>query len=93
MKKYMIVKQPVIDLARFRKKFEKLQPHRKEYGLTDIGLFLSADEPNTVIIMIEYANLERAKAYWHSKVLAEAREKAGVLSHSERVWYTDGYLE
>ncbi|MGM0876572.1 MAG: antibiotic biosynthesis monooxygenase [Bacillota bacterium] len=83
----------MIKLARFRIQFKELQPLRKEYGLTDIDLFLTADEPNTIIIMIEYENLERAKAYWNSKGLAEAREKAGVLHHSEQVWYTGGYVE
>lgn len=93
----MIVKQPVADLARFRKAFDELQPHRKEYGLIDIGQFLSADEPNTVIVMMEYTSLERAKEYWHSKVLAEGREKAGALGPNltppERVWLTEGYVE
>lgn len=97
MKNYMLVKQSVGDLALWRRAFDELKPHRQAYGLTDVGQFRSADEPNTVIVMIEYADLERAKAYWHSDVLAEGRKKAGafgpVLAPPERVWLTDGIVE
>ena len=97
MKNYMIVKQPVVDLARFRSVFDELKPHRQAYGLTDIGQFHSADEPNTVIVMMEYADLARAKAYWHSDVLAEGRKKASIsgplLAPPEQIWLTDGNVE
>lgn len=93
MKNYMIIKQPIGDLAQFLEQFKALQPLRKEHGMTDIDMLHSADEPNKVIIMIEYENLEHAKAYWDSKGLAEARKKAGVVHRSEQVWYTGSRVE
>lgn len=97
MKNYMLVKQPVADLGQWRKAFDEMKPHRQAYGLTDIGQFHAADEPDTVIVLLEYADLERAKAYWHSDVLAEGRKKAGVsgplLAPPEQVWLTDGLVE
>jgi hypothetical protein len=94
MKNFMLVKQRVADLAQWRKAFDELKLHRQAYGLTDIGQFHSADEPNTVIVILEYANLARAKEFWHSHVLEEGRKKAGVIgplaAGSDQVWLTDG---
>jgi hypothetical protein len=94
MKNYMIVKQPVADFAQFQSVFDHLLPKRQQYGLTDIGTFRAADEPNTVIVIMEVADLARAKEYWHSDILAEGRRKAGVVgplaAGPDQVWLTDG---
>jgi hypothetical protein len=97
MKNYMIVKQKVQDLARFQAAFDELRPMRESHGLHDVGQFRSADEPDTVIVIMEAADLAAAKAYWHSEVLAEGRKKAGavgpLLAGVDHVWLTDGTVE
>jgi hypothetical protein len=94
MKNYMLVKQRVADFAQFQAAFDRLLPMRQQYGLTDIGTFRAADEPNTIIVIMEAADLALAKEYWHSEVLAEGRRKAGVVGPLEagpdQVWLTDG---
>jgi hypothetical protein len=94
MKNYMIVKQRVTDLARFQAAFDHLLPMRQKYGLVDIGTFRAADEPNTIIVLMEATDLARAKEYWQSEILAEGRKKAGVIgpleAGSDQVWLTDG---
>ena len=94
MKNYMMVKQRVADFAQFQAIFDQLLPKRQQYGLTDIGTFRAADEPNTVIVIMEVADVARAKEYWHSNILAEGRSKAGVVGPLEagpdQVWLTDG---
>ena len=94
MKNYMVVKQRVADFAQFQSAFDQLKPMRQQYGLTDIGTFHAADEPNTVIVIMEVRDVMRAKEYWHSDVLAEGRKQAGVVgpleAGSDQVWLTDG---
>jgi len=70
----MIVKQRVSNLAQFQAAFDELKPMRERYGLRDIGQYRSADEPDTVIVIMEVADLARAKEYWHSDVRSRPEE-------------------
>src|SRR5215472_16348755 len=94
MKNYMVVKQRVADFAQFQATFDQLLSHRQQYGLIDIGTFRAADEPNTIIVLMEATDLSRAREYWHSQILAEGRKKAGVIgpleAGNDQVWLSDG---
>jgi hypothetical protein len=94
VKNFMLVKQRVADLGRFQAAFDELKPMREAHGLRDVGQFRSADEPDTVIVVMEVADVGRAREYWHSAVLAEGRRKAGAVGPIEagvdQVWLTDG---
>jgi len=89
----MIIKQRVRDLGQFQREFDKLEPMREQHGLKDIGQYRSADEPDTVIVLLEVADISAARAYWHSKVLSEGR-KAGIVgpltAGTDQVSLTDG---
>ena len=93
---YMIVKQKVGDLARFQRAFDELKPKRAAAGLVDLGQFCTADEPDTVIVVMQVDDVHRAKAYWHSMDLAQGRVKTGVVgpieAKSDQVWLTDGLV-
>lgn len=94
MKNYMIVKQRVANFGQFQAAFDELRPMREGHGLKDVGQFRSADEPDTVIVVMEVADVERAREYWHSAILAEGRRKAGAVgpiqAGVDQVWLTDG---
>ena len=94
MKNYMMVKQRVADFAQFQAAFDQLLPMRQKYGLIDIGTFRAAEEPDTIIVLMEVTDLARAKEYWHSEILAEGRKKAGVIgplaAGTDQVWLTNG---
>jgi hypothetical protein len=94
MKNYMIIKQRVADLARCQAAFDELRMAREAHGLHDVGQFRSADEADTVIVILKVDDPAPAKAYWHSDVLAEGRKKAGVvgplLAGVDQVWLADG---
>jgi hypothetical protein len=96
MKNYMFVKQKVTDLARFQEAFDRLKPERTKAGLIDLGQYRAADQTDTVIVVMEATDLERAKAYWHSAVLAKGRIAAGIVGAVEasvdQVWLTDGLV-
>lgn len=94
MKNYMMIKQRVSDFRQFQAAFDRLLPMRQKYGLVDVGTFRAADEPNTIIVLMEATDLARAREYWHSDILAEGRKKAGVVgpidAGSDQVWLTAG---
>ena len=94
MKNYMIIKQRVRDLDQFQRAFDKLKPMRERHGLKDMGQYRSADEPDTVIVLLEVADIAAARVYWHSKVLSEGRKEAGIVgpltAGTDQVWLTDG---
>jgi hypothetical protein len=88
MKNYVVV------LAQFQVAFDELRPMRERYGLHDVGQYHSADEAETVIVILDVTDLARAKEYWHSDVFAEGRRKTGavgpLLAGVDQVWLTNG---
>ena len=97
MANYMIVRQRVTDLTRFQTIFDRLKPNREAAGLTDLGQFCAADEPDVVIVVMEVEDISRANEYWHSNVLAQGRTEAGIVgpidAKSDQVWLTDGLVK
>jgi hypothetical protein len=96
MANYMIVRQKVTDLERFQKVFDRLRADREAVGLTDLGQFCSADEPDVIVVM-EVANVSGAKKYWHSDILAQGCADAGIVgaieAKSDQVWLTNGLVK
>jgi hypothetical protein len=84
----------VADLSRFQAAFDELAPKRQAHGLGDLGQFVSADEPETIIVLLEVEDVERARQYWHSEILAHGRQRAGVVgpieAGTDQVWLTNG---
>jgi hypothetical protein len=97
MKNYMIIKQEVSDLATFQRAFDRLKAKRAEAGLTDLGQFCAANEPDTVIVLLEVADISLVESYWHSATLTKGRVEAGVVGPVEakidQVWLTDGLVK
>ena|SRR5579859_7561582 len=97
MKNYMIVKQQVKDLRQFQRAFDRMKDHRQQAGLTDIGQFCDFEDPETVVVIMEAADVGKAKEFWHSTVLAKGREAAGIVGSLEaskdQVWLTDGLVK
>ncbi len=67
-----------------------MAPARKEYGLTVLGIFRKADDENTIMLLIDVADINKARAFARSQVLARGREQAlkGEQTEAE-VWFSD----
>lgn len=96
MTNYMIVRQKVRDLAQFQRTFDGMKKHRQAAGLTDLGQFCDSAAPDTVVVVMEAADIAKARAFWHSTVLAQGREAAGIVGSldagSDQVWLTNGLV-
>ncbi|MBV9970873.1 MAG: hypothetical protein JO228_12885 [Xanthobacteraceae bacterium] len=93
---YMLVKQKVHDLGRFQKAFDEMKEHREKAGLKDLGQFCDSEDPNVVIVVMEAADIRKAREFWHSTVLARGRQAADIIGPLEagtnQVWLTDGLV-
>ena len=74
---YMMGRITVDDYAKFREVFDGRKEMRKSAGALGSKVFQSVDNPNEVIIAIEFPTAEAAKAFQGSQALREAQERAG----------------
>ncbi len=74
---YFMARVSVEDYATFREVFDGREGARKAAGALSSRVFQSVDDPNEVIIEIEFPTVEAAKAHQTSQGLRDAQERAG----------------
>ncbi|MBV9452932.1 MAG: hypothetical protein JOZ19_02230 [Rubrobacter sp.] len=67
----------------------ELEKIRQEHILYVTGTCRAADDPPTVIVVMEMENLKRAREFAQSNTLSEARRKASAIGLPEGVWYDE----
>ena len=87
----MFVKQSVPDYQRWRSVFDStMAPVRQQYGLTVTGIFRRVDDPDTILLVLDVADLERAKEFAQSVVLDQGRAEALAGGRVDAdVWFSD----
>jgi hypothetical protein len=84
----MLVKQRVDSVDQWNAVFSdpELDAVRRRHGLVVTGTYVEADEPNSVIVVMDMENLAAAKQFAASPELAAARERAGAIGAPDGVW-------
>ncbi|OJZ75790.1 hypothetical protein BRW65_03155 [Mycobacterium paraffinicum] len=84
----MLVKQRVVSVDQWNAVFRdpKLDAIRRHHGLVVTGTYIDGDESNTVIVVMEMANIVAARRFAASAELASARERAGAIGPPDGVW-------
>ena len=75
----MIVRHKVKDFRSWKKTFDGHASAQKAGGLTKPRVFRSADDPNELVILMDYKDLKTAKAFGASADLKKTMEAAGVV--------------
>ncbi len=75
---YMMGRATVEDYATFRKAFDGAEELRKTAGALSSAVFQSVDDPNEVIVQVEFSTVDAAKAFQGSQELREAQQRAGL---------------
>ena len=90
----MLVKQRVASLEQWQVVFNdpQLDAVRREHGLAVTGTYIDADQPSTVVVVVDMTDLERARQFAASSTLAEARQRAGAVGAPDGVWLADTQL-
>ena len=75
---YILVHHKVQDYAKWKTVFDEHDNMRKSGGSKGGWLFQSADDPNDVVVVLEWESLDKARAFASSDDLRQAMEEAGV---------------
>jgi len=75
----IIVRHKVKDFAAWKPFFQAHESKRAAAGLTNPRLFRSADDPSEVVILLDAADLDAAKAFAGSAELRSEMAAAGVV--------------
>lgn len=79
----------VKDFAKWKAVYDEHTSARKVSGSKGAQVLQNADNPNEVVIIIEYESVEGAKAFAASEGLKNAMEKAGVNSVPDVVFLNE----
>ncbi|HET7665985.1 MAG TPA: hypothetical protein VFK56_07940 [Mycobacterium sp.] len=85
----MLVKQQVADVERWNRVFcdPALEAIRRRHGLVVTGTYVDGTDPNTVIVVMDMENIDKAKQFAASSELSAARERAGAVGSPDGVWF------
>ena len=85
----MLVKQRVVSVEQWNTVFRDpaLDAVRRDHGLVVTGTYVDAGDPNTVIVVMDMHDLDKARQFATSQELARAREQAGAVGSPDGVWY------
>ena len=77
---YGIFRLTVEDYAKWKPVYDEHTAARKASGSKGAQLLQNADNPNEIVIILEYESVEKAKAFSQSEGLKLAMQRAGVKS-------------
>lgn len=85
----MLVKQKVGSIEQWNTVFRnpELDAVRREHDLVVTGSYVDAEDPNTVIVVMDMHDLDGARRFAASTELATARERAGAIGPPDGVWF------
>jgi len=83
----MFVRHTVSDFAAWKKGYDNAGAMQDAGGVTAEAVYQSADDPNDVTVMHDFATIEAAKAFVNSPELKQAMQAAGVVG-APTIWFT-----
>jgi heme-degrading monooxygenase HmoA len=75
---YMLVRHKVEDYTKWKPAYDEHAATRKASGSKKAHLFRNADNPNEIVILFEWANLDNARKFAQSQDLRKKMQQAGV---------------
>jgi heme-degrading monooxygenase HmoA len=76
---YLAVQLKVQDFTRWKGVFDEHGSMRRASGSKGGYVFQSADDPNAVVVVLEWDDLNRARQFAQSADLRQAMERSGVV--------------
>ena len=75
---YMFVRISVEDYAKFRKIFDSKEDMRQAAGGVSSTVYQSVDDPNEVVVQVEFSSADAAKTFSTSEGMRNAMQQAGL---------------
>ncbi len=79
----LLVHHKVEDYAKWRKVYDEMDGLRRSKGQISQQVFRTAADPNELVILMEWATTDQARAYAQAPELKQAMQQAGVISQPE----------
>ena len=76
---YTLVRIRFEEYEKWKTVFTEASPLRKSYGSKGVRVFRNANEPDEVLILGEYEDLEKARQLFQSPEFRAATQRAGVF--------------
>ena len=80
---YLLVNHKVEDYDKWKHAYDEYGAMRKVKGSKGAFVFRTAEDPNHVLVLTEWENLEKAKNFAEDKDLQIAMKKGGVVGQIE----------
>jgi hypothetical protein len=80
---FILVKQTVKDYPKWKLLFDKHGSTRKKSGSKGGRLFRNSQNPNEIVVIMEWDAIDNAERFLESADLRETMEKAGVIGKPE----------
>jgi heme-degrading monooxygenase HmoA len=83
---YLLVHHNVEDYARWRRIYDEHAATRKASGASGTAagrVFRSAADPNELVILLEWDDLEKARQFAQSEDLRQTMQRAGVVDQPD----------
>ncbi len=87
---YLLIRQNVTDYAQWKVACVAHSVTRQASGSRGGQLLRSASDPNELVVLLEWDDLERARQFVHSDELREVMRRAGVVGHPTIFFLKDG---
>jgi heme-degrading monooxygenase HmoA len=87
---YLMIQQRVLDYTQWKSAFDAHSLTRQANGSRGGQLFRSASDPNELVVLLEWDNLEQARRYAQSEDFHAVMQRAGVVGHPAISFLKDG---
>jgi len=84
----MMVRHQVADYPKWREVFDDQEAVRQSSGLDNVRVYQSADNPDEIVILLDAADLEKARAFAGSEELKARMIDAGVKGKPDILFLT-----
>ncbi|MGN6101367.1 MAG: hypothetical protein ACTHOR_09480 [Devosia sp.] len=81
----MVTRHKVRDYNHWKNFFAKGMADAANWGMSNPRVFRSSEDPNELVVLIDLADIERAKTFMGKPEVAQIMQDAGVLDRPD--WY------
>lgn len=85
---YLLIRHKVKDFPKWKSGFDAHGSTREKSGSKGGYLFRNADDPNEVVVVFKWDDLEKARKFASSEDLKKIMEKAGVIDKPD-IYFLD----
>jgi heme-degrading monooxygenase HmoA len=87
---HLLVRHKVTDYEQWKSAFDAHSLTRQANGSRGGQVFRNATDPDELIVLLEWHDLEKARQFAQSEELREVMQRAGVVGHPTIYFLKDG---